>query len=393
MSHQPIPKRPPTFASHLGAVARKEALHILRSPRELVLILVMPGLLTFLFGYAFEVGEVRGIATLVVDEDGSSLSKRWIEAMRRDPTFTVEEGSVTVEAAKTAMDRDRYQVVVRIPAGTERRARGMGSAPVTVTLSGIDTVSGPTAMRSLTRIGMEEGGKLLALRMARLGLDSPDLAQTLRPVSLEFDVRYNPSFRFIRYVMPGILGLILQLLTVGLMAGAITREKELGTFEALLASPVRPLALLLGKTLPYFAVSLLEVGTILAIARWGFGVSLGRSAVSALGLTLLFVVASLATGLLISTLTRTQGQSMQLTVLYCLPVFMLSGAYAPLNIIPPDVRWISWLFPLTYFCRAFRDLSLKELALLDVGRDVGLLAVYIVLAIVASGKLIRKRVA
>lgn len=391
MSLAPIPKGRPRFVEHMRSIGRKETLHILRSPMELVVILLMPGFLTFLFGYAFEVGEVRQIRTLLVDEDGGGLATRIAAAMASDETFRVTREKATAAEARLLMDRDRYHVVVRIPAGTERLARGEGSAPVEVMLSGIDTVSAPTAIRALSQLLAVESAKLLALRLARAGLDAPDLATALQPLAPRFDVRYNPKLRFINYVMPGVIGLILQLVTVGLVAGALTREKELGTFEAILASPVRPLALLLGKTIPYLLVSLFEVATVLTIARAGFHVSLGGRAFEAMLLTLLFVLAALATGIFISTVTSSQAHALQATVFYCLPVFMLSGAYAPLNIIPEDVRLVSWLFPLTYYCRAFRDMSLKGLGLGDVWLDVALLAAYTVAAFGAARQLLEKR--
>ncbi|MFN7975335.1 MAG: ABC transporter permease [Acidobacteriota bacterium] len=384
-------KAPPGLVEHVLGLARKEALHVLRSRRELALILAMPGVLTFLFGYAFEVGQVKDVRTAVVDEDGSALSQRIVAAIGRDDVFSEVPAALSPSKARQAMDRDRFLVVIRIPEGTQRIARSTGRAPIEVKLSGIDTNSAPAALRALTRIVMEENAKLLALRLGRLGLDGEDLETTLRPLDLDAEVLYNPTFRFINYVMPGIIGLILQLLTVGLMAGSLTREKELGTFEAILASPVRPLALLLGKTLPYAVVSLFEVATVLSIARYGFSVSLGPRLLPALVLAVLFVLATLATGLLISTLTHTQAQSLQVTVFYTLPAFMLSGALAPLNVMPENVRVVSWLFPLTYFCRGFRDVSLKGLALPDVWRDATLLLVYSFAAIAAARALIRKR--
>lgn len=383
--------RRPRISMQVAAIAEIELLHVLRNPRELLLILAMPGVLTFLFGYAFEVGEVKHVRTAVVDDDRSALSLRVARAMELDETFRVTHETFDEQGARRAMDEDRYMVVVRLPAGLAKRAASTGGAPVPVAVSGIDTDSGPTALRSLTRILAEEGLRLTATRLARVGLDGADLAGTLRPILPRVTVLYNPSFRFINYVMPGIIGLIVNLLTVALVASALTREKELGSFEALMASPVGPGALLAGTSLPYVLVSFFEVAMVLLIARLFFAVSLGPRLLPALAVCALFVLAAIATGMVIGALAHTHAQALQVTVFYTMPAFLLSGALAPTAIMPDPVRYIGWAFPLTFFCHAFRDVSMKGLPLLELGGDLIPLVAHGTLLLLVARLLLARR--
>jgi ABC-2 type transport system permease protein len=166
-------------------------------------------------------------------------------------------------------------------------------------------------------------------------------------------ILYNPKLRFIDYVVPGIIGLILQLLTVTLMACTIARERESGTLYQLMVTSLRRREIVIGKILPYLAVSIFLVAVIMAVSRWHFGVVFYQLPALAV-ICLLFLLCSLGLGLLISAFSRTQTQAIQFSVFFLLPVFVLSGAFAPLEQLPQAIRYIAELFPLTHFCRAFR---------------------------------------
>ncbi len=166
-------------------------------------------------------------------------------------------------------------------------------------------------------------------------------------------ILYNPKSRFIDYVVPGIIGLILQLLTVTLMACTIARERESGTLYQLMVTSLQRGEIVIGKILPYLAVSICLVVVIMALSWWHFKVGFYQPPVLAL-ICLLFLLCSLGLGLLISTFSRTQTQAIQFSVFFLLPVFVLSGAFAPLEQLPQVIRYVSELFPLTHFCRAFR---------------------------------------
>jgi len=171
--------------------------------------------------------------------------------------------------------------------------------------------------------------------------------------SVDRKLLYNPKSRVIDFVVPGIIGLILQLLTVTLMACTIARERESGTLYQLMITALRRREIVIGKMLPYLVISSLLIVIIMLLSGWHFGVAFHDLPV--LGLVcLLFLLCSLGLGLLISALSRTQTQAIQFSVFFLLPVFVLSGAFAPLEQLPQAIRYVSELFPLTHFCRAFR---------------------------------------
>jgi ABC-2 type transport system permease protein len=207
------------------------------------------------------------------------------------------------------------------------------------------------------------------------------------------EIKYNPGLQYLGYVMPGVIGLTLQLLTVMLMAITIPRERERGTLDQLMATPITRTELILGKLLPYFGISLLNVATILFVADRWFGVPVQERLPLLVALCALFVLTSLATGLLISAVSRSQFQAVQIGVFYVLPVFMLSGAYAPIEAIPDYIRPIANLFPLMYFSRAVRAVTLRGADVLLVWKDMAILAGFVLVFLYWAVLSFRKRVA
>jgi ABC-2 type transport system permease protein len=193
--------------------------------------------------------------------------------------------------------------------------------------------------------------------------------------------------------MPGVIGLTLQLLTVMLMAVSITRERERGTLDQIMVTPIRRAELILGKLTPYLGVSLLNVVTILIVADRWFNVPVRERLPLLLGLCVLFVITSLATGLLISAVSRSQFQAIQIAVFYVLPVFMLSGAYAPIEAIPETIRPVSYLFPLMYFCRAVRAVTLRGAGFFLVWRDLAILGGFSLVLLYWAVLSFKKRIA
>jgi ABC-2 type transport system permease protein len=187
-------------------------------------------------------------------------------------------------------------------------------------------------------------------------------------------ILYNPGLRFIDFVTPGVIGLILQLLTVTLMACTIAREREAGTLAQLIVTPLRRVEIVIGKVLPYLGISMVLIGVTISVTYFHFGVQFRQPAVLAV-LCLLFLLCSLGSGLLISAFCQTQTQAIQFAVFYLLPVFPLSGAFAPLHRLPAAVRLISDIFPLTHFCEAFRMINMRNAELSFIAGDLAFLAI------------------
>jgi len=377
----------------IGHVARKETRQILRDRRTLVLLLVMPIVLTYLFGKALETGELRQIPSVMLNQDGSPESNAIVTAFSTYDEVQIQAEVSTLQEAQERLAQGKIKAAIIIPRGFMKQIVAGEEAQLQLLLDGTDNNSAPivegVAQRVIQRYNAERAVKGLWARGMR-----PDRGRRLiQPVFVQTEIRYNPGLRYLSYVMPGVIGLTLQLLTVMLMAVSITRERERGTLDQLMASPIRRSELILGKLLPYLGMSLLNVVTILFVADRWFNVPVRERLPLLLALCALFVLTSLATGLLISAVSRSQFQAIQIAVFYILPVFMLSGAYAPIEAIPETIRPISYLFPLMYFCRAVRAVTLRGASLFLVWKDLAILGGFVLIFLYWAVLSFKKRVA
>lgn len=374
-------------------VARKETRQILRDRRTLVLLLLMPIVLTFLFGKALETGELRHIPSVILNQDGSPESNAIVTAFSTYEEVRIQGEVGTLQEAQERLAQGKIKAAIIIPRGFMKQILAGEDTQLQLLLDGTDNNSAPivegVAQRVIQRYNAERAVRGLWARGVR-----PDRGRRLiQPVYIRTEIRYNPGLRYLSYVMPGVIGLTLQLLTVMLMAVSITRERERGTLDQLMASPITRSELILGKLLPYLGMSLLNVITILFVADRWFNVPVREGLPLLLALCILFVLTSLATGLLISAVSRSQFQAIQIAVFYVLPVFMLSGAYAPIEAIPDTIRPITYLFPLMYFCRAVRAVTLRGADLTLVWKDLAILGGFVLIFLYWAVLSFKKRVA
>ena len=382
------------------SVARKEFLHILRDRRILILLLTLPSAFTLLFGHAFEASAIKGVPALLLDEDRSEASGRLGETLRARPEFAWRTPARAVTDGASLLKADAGALLT-IPAGWAASLQGGTPASLTLLLDGSDTntalnVQG-VIQEVLGRYQQASRGALAASlveQLAATGTTLPvevqrALGGSVEPWKLDTRILFNPQLRFIEFVVPGIIGLILQLLAVTLMACTITREREAGTFSQLMVTSLRRSEIVVGKVLPYLAISALLVLMTLAVTHFHFGVRFQQPAVLAL-LCLLFLLSSLGLGLLISAFCHNQTQAIQFAVFYLLPVFPLSGAFASIDLLPREVKYLSNTFPLTHFCRAFRDINLRGADIAHIAPELLFLAGATVVTCVGAGLLLRR---
>jgi ABC-2 type transport system permease protein len=210
----------------------------------------------------------------------------------------------------------------------------------------------------------------------------------MTPWDVKVETLYNPNLSFIDYVMPGIVGIILQLITVTLIASTITRERESGTLSQLMVTPLSQTEIVIGKVLPYLVISMFLIASTILVGNLHFGVKFQQPFL--LSITcFLFLLFSLGLGLLISAFSRTQTQAIQISIFFLLPVMLLSGAFAPLGQLPRVVRFFSELFPLTHFCRAFRNVNLHHSHISSIAGDLAFLAVGAIVTCAGASYLLR----
>ena len=324
----------------LWSLVRKEFIEIRRDRRTIALIVGVPLVLLVIFGYAANF-EVHHITTELVGHDSSEVR----EALGKNGDFVVQARvAPDVAAAESDIQHGRVAVAVVLD------GQGM---PTQVLIDGSNLLIATTADRELTALH------------AALGATPP----------VHVDVLYNPSLSSTVFMIPGLIGIIMTQVALVMTALGVVRERERGTIEQLMITPVTKLELMVGKTIPYLVIAIFDLCFVLLASRLLFDVQVRGSIALLFGEAFLFLTATLGIGLLISTLARTQLQATQMTVFVQLPQMLLSGLIFPLAAMPWGVRWISYLLPLTYFVSVARGVMLKGVGIGDLEAETIALAV------------------
>jgi ABC-2 type transport system permease protein len=382
------------------SVAYKEFLHIYRDRRVLILLLILPPVFTLVFGHAFEAGEMKNVPALLINRDQTERAERFMSLILANKTFAwqTQPPSITDEADLLGHG---VQASLIIPKGWSDSIATGAPTPLRLYLDGSDTNTAEQLEGSVQKtLGDFQLGERQVMIDA-LPEDVFDLAKKLpvqvrkqfvsmmEPWTTEHKILYNPKTRFIDYVVPGVIGLILQLITVTLMASTLAREREAGTLFQLMVTSLRRREIVLGKVLPYLVISIVLILFIILLTAWHFQVQFNDPGALAL-ICFLFLLCSLGMGLLISAISRTQTQAIQFSVFFLLPVFVLSGAFAPLEQLPKPIQYISELFPLTHFCRAFRLVNLYRAAPEFYAADLITLFAGVVITFIGAIYLLRR---
>ena len=327
------------------SVARKEVLHILRDRQTLIMTLFFPILEMVMLGYAIDTN-VRNIPTVVLDQARTQESRNLLRSLENSEDFKVV-GVVYSDAELTeAIVAGRARVAVKVPENYSRRLEAGDTAQVQVLVDGSDSGVAGEAVNT---------GNAVALRDSlRRGLGDKPLAIDARP-----RVLFNPDTRSANFFLPGLMIVLCQLMAVTLAAGAIVREKEKGTLEQLFMTPVRPGELIVGKLLPYLALTVAEFCTIAAGMRWVFQVPINGAFWTLLVMTLPFILTMLAWGLWVSTRVSTREAAMQTAMATLMPCIFLSGYVFPLNSMPPFFWYVAQLIPTTWMIDASRGVILR----------------------------------
>lgn len=353
-----------------GSIAFKELLHIRRDPATLIFALLIPMVQLLLFGFAVDY-DVRHVRTAVVDMDHSQESRKYIASLQNTQYLDMVTYLQTPEEAEANLRSGNVRAAIVIPPDFARRYGTTDPPIVRVLLDGSDSQ--------------------VALP-ARSAFQNPPDTEHPAKVLPRIDVRFNPTMRTQVYTIPGLVGVILQLVTVSLTSFSLVREREQGTLEQLMVSPVGRLGLMLGKLCPYAALAMLEMGFVLIMARLVFDIHIVGSLVLLLILAVPFVLASLSIGLLISTLALNQGQALQMTILTLLPSILLSGYIAPRETLPGVLYLLSNLLPVTYFIQILRGIAVRGAGLTDLLPNVAALCLLTVVLLSLATTRFRKSI-
>ncbi len=355
----------------LFSVLTKEFMHLRRDRTTLVIALILPLLQMIIFGYAINF-DVRHIQTVVVDLDNSRESRAYLEQLRAGEYLDFREFVRSPEQAAQMLKDGRAKVAITIPSGFARIKLAGGNPPVGVAIDGSDSQ--------------------VAVR-ARFAFVAPAPSMPPGAPDARINVLFNPDSRTATFMIPGLIAVILQVVTVALTAFSVVREKEMGTLEQLMVTPVGRLALMLGKLIPYAVLAMIELVVVLIVSDLVFDVRTHGSLIALGLLSAPFVVASLALGLLISTFASTQGQALQFTQLSLMPSILLSGYVSPRETMPGWLYLISSVMPATHYIQATRGIIVRGAGFTDLLPQFFILCVIAVVLILASTARFRKTIA
>lgn len=360
------------FLRRLRAMMAKEFAQMRRDRITFAMMLLVPTMQLLLFGYAINT-DPRHLPTAVVMRDAGPLSRALLQGLANSSYFAFTHVTADPAEAEALIRKGRVQFVVEIPYGFERELRRGERPQILVTADATDPSATGAATAALTGIADQ------ALRRELRGPDQA-LVGRAAPFELILHRRYNPAGRTQLNIVPGLLGVVLMMSLMTFTALAVTREKEQGTMENLLALPIRPIEIMLGKILPFVLVGFVQATVILGAARLLFDVPIEGSLVLLASLATLFILASLSVGYTFSTVAQNQLQAIQLVFMFFLPNLLLSGFMFPFRGMPQWAQWIGELLPLTHFLRIVRGIMLKGNGFADMGTDIAALAAFTLVA-------------
>ncbi|MCX6021710.1 MAG: ABC transporter permease, partial [Chloroflexi bacterium] len=360
-----------------------------RDPRTLIIIIVQPALQLLMFGYAITT-TVDHIPTVVLDQASDRASREFLQGLVNSSYFSIVGTANDALELRHAIDAGEARAGVVIPPDFSRNLLAGRPAQVQVMIDGSDPNYAQTAVFAAGAVGQQRSAEALGGRLQRVGISTVTSGTgliDLRPVVL-----YNPSMASITFMVPGLIGMILQFQTLILTAFAIVRERERGTLEQLIVTPLKPWELMLGKIVPYVLIAFVNVVVALGVGSFWFGVEYVGSMTLLLALSGLFLFSSLGIGMFISTISNTQGEAVQAAMLVTLPSFLLSGFVFPRDAMPGPIHDFGYLIPLTYFLQILRGIMLKGIGMADLWPQVLPLAIFGVAIFVLSALRFRKQV-
>jgi ABC transporter DrrB family efflux protein len=374
------------------AICFKEFSHIRRQPATLFFVLVVPVFQTLIFGYAIDT-QIDNIPTVIYDLDGRRHARELVDALANTRKFQILGRVLDEESFRRAMTSGRAKVGVTIPPKySDRLVRGE-RVEVQVLIDGSDSQVAMTALNSANLLGihMSIGIAKPKAEALQAGPARDPRGRAALPIEMRPRLLYNPDLQSAHFFVPGLVGIILQLVTLFLTAFAIVRERELGTLEQLFVTPVGRAGLMLGKLTPYAILGFIETLIVLCVMVYVFGVPIHGSLLLLLVLSTLFLVCSLGLGLLVSTLARTQVAALMFAFMIMLPSVLLSGFMFPRSEMPAVIYPVTLAIPVTYFIEILRGIVLRGADLFDLLNSVAGLAICCVVILSLSVFRFRKQ--
>ena len=354
----------------LGAMMRKEFVQMRRDPATLRLVLAVPVMQLLIFGFAIRT-DVRNLPTVVFDQSRTQQSREFVQRLTATDNFVVRRDVHSYAEAVEAVDAGLARAAVIVPPDYARDLKRGRTAKVQVLVDASDPTASQNAIAAAQMVGQRLNVTLVS---ARTGVD---LSSNL-PVDVRVRPLYNPALRSPVFVVPGIIGMILSNILLIITALSIVRERETGTLEQLIVTPLARWEIMLGKIAPYVILGYVQMTTVLLVGHFVFHVPMRGPLLALYAASFLFIVANLGLGLFISTLGRNQAQVTQTAFVFLLPNVLLSGFMFPREAMPEAARLFGLLLPLTHYLQLIRGIVLKGNGLMQVWPQVLALGIFAV---------------
>lgn len=365
----------------LGAIARKEAIHILRDWRSLYLSIAIPIILILLFGYALNL-DLNKVPTLVWDQSHTPRSRDLIALFSGSPYFSVDGYRDSYRDLQSALEEGHALLAIVIPADFARRVQADQPAQVQILADGSDANTARLAIGYAEAIGNIYNQNVLVERISMRGGSPPKPAVELSPRAW-----YNPDLRSPNVIIPGIIAIVMIVISAMLTSVTVAREWEAGTMEQLISTPVRVPELVIGKAIPYFVIGMLDVAISAAMGKWLYGVPLRGNTGLLFAMSAIFLTGALFLGMMLSIVLKSQVLANQTALLVSyLPTLMLSGFVFTIANMPKPIQILTYIFPARYFIAILRGIYLKGIGLEILALNALLLSAYAALMVLIAHK-------
>jgi ABC-2 type transport system permease protein len=356
--------------SRIWAIAKKEFFHIYRDPRSLALVILMPALLMLLFGYAVTI-DVKKVSMAVLDRDGSQESFNFVQRFTASPYFNLRFWVRDEREIKRLIDQGEVKIGLVLPWDFSKTIKSEKVVPIQVLIDGADANTANIILSYAQAIAQQYTQEKTILKVSRMGMQSVNFPIEARP-----RVWFNEDLESKNYFVPGLVAVIISIIGVILTGQVIVREWEKGTMELLISTPVRKGELMMGKLFPYFFVGLLDLSLAVLMGKWVFQVPLRGSVVLLFALSCIYIVVTLALGLTISTVARTQLLANQMAmVIGFLPSFLLSGFTFAIANMPTWLQIITYGIAPRYYVTIVKEIFLKGVGFSFLWRETLVLMV------------------
>lgn len=368
------------------AFVKIEFFHIFRDKRTMLILLAMPVVQILLFGFAITT-EVKDARVMVLGYSGDPVEQRLVERLEQNAYFRVVGFVHTDQEAWKAFRQNETDMIVAFPENFGERMAGQEGAGIQILVDGTDPNTAHL-MKNYARAVIASG----LGEMARLAPGTSSAGMQSGAVNLQTHMLFNPQMKSAYNFVPGVMGLILMLICTMMTSVSIVREKETGTMELLLVSPIRPIFIILAKAVPYFLISCINLITILLLSVFVLDVPVAGSLLLLSFVSMLLILVALSLGLLVSTLANTQVAAMLLSgMVLMMPVMLLSGLIFPIESMPLPLQWISNLIPAKWYIQAVKKIMIEGVGLPFVWQEIVILCVMAAILTTVSLKNFRQR--